>query len=119
MDESEQLEEEEHSLIWASFCHLAGVAGPPFGNILGPLAIWLVTRRFYPYVNDHGKEAVNFQIWMSVYFLVSIVLTVVLIGLLLLPLVWLASIIFAIVAAVKANRGQPYRYPLVPIRFIS
>lgn len=49
---------------WAMFVHLAALAGfiVPFGNLLGPLIIWLVQRDRWPFVREHGREAVNFQL---------------------------------------------------------
>ena len=98
---------------WGLFAHLSALAGLiiPFGNILGPLIIWQIKKAEMPFVDDQGKEALNFNITVALAFLVSIVLSFVLIGLLLMPLVGLAWLVFAIIAAIKANEGQYYRYP--------
>lgn len=97
----------------AMFAHLSALVGIiiPFGNILGPLLIWLLKKETMPFVDDQGKEALNFQITVTIALLVCIVLMFVLIGLLLLPLVGLAALILTIIAAVKANEGTAYRYP--------
>ena len=76
--------------LWAMLCHLstfAGMVGIPFGNILGPLIIWLIKKDEYPFVDDQGKEALNFQISMTVYLIVSVLLCFVLVGFILLPIV--------------------------------
>ena len=71
-----------------------------------------------PFVNDQGKEALNFQITMTLVFIVAALLLLILVGFVLLPAVWLFDIIVTVIAAVKANEGVPYRYPLT-LRFIS
>lgn len=93
--------------------HLSALAGfvIPFGNIVGPLVIWLIKKDGSPFVDDQGKESLNFQITITILMIVSAILIIVIIGILLLPLVGLLSLIFIIVAAVKANGGERYRYP--------
>jgi len=106
---------------WAMFCHLAGLAGyvmPIVGNIVGPLIFWQIKKDEYLFVDEQGKEAVNFQISMTLYALISIPLTAICIGLFLLAAVVVVDLVFLVVAAVKANNGQSYHYPLT-IRFIK
>ena len=67
---------------------------------------------------EHGREAVNFQISMLIYAIISAFLFYLCIGFVLLPLVGILDIIFLIIAAIKANNGEHYRYPIT-IRFIS
>lgn len=111
--------------MWAMFCHLAGFAWllpivPVLGCVLGPLIVWLIKKDEYPFVNEQGKEAVNFQITMLIYTVVSALLLLACIGFVLLPAVAIADIVFTIVAAVKANDGFHYRYPFpLIIRFIQ
>ncbi len=106
---------------WGMLCHLSallGLLGIPFGNVLGPLVVWLIKKNEIPYVDVQGKAALNFQISMTIYIVPAIVLCVFCVGIfLLIPLV-LADIILTIVAAVKANDGKPYQYPLA-IPFIK
>jgi uncharacterized protein len=106
--------------MWAMFCHLSALAGfvIPFGHVLGPLVIWLMKKDEYPLVDDQGKEALNFQISMTIYLIVSAVLIIILIGILLLIGLAIFEIIVIIMAMVKANEGVAYRYPLT-IRFIK
>ncbi|MCZ6789707.1 MAG: DUF4870 domain-containing protein [Chloroflexi bacterium] len=101
-------------------CHLSTFSGwfIPLGNILGPLIIWLMKRQESPFIDAHGKEALNWQISATIYFIVSFALVFVLIGFVLLPAVLVFDIIIVIVATVRANSGQAYRYPLT-IRFIK
>jgi uncharacterized Tic20 family protein len=102
-------------------CHLLALAGflVPFGNVIGPLVIWLMKKDESPFVNDQGKESLNFQITLTLATIVLGILagiTVCIgIGLLLLPLVGLAfvvvELVFVILASMAANKGEAYRYP--------
>jgi uncharacterized Tic20 family protein len=111
--------------MWAMFCHLGGLAGCvfPFGNIILPLIFWQIKKDEFPFVDQQGKEAVNFQISMSLYALVgALVCAVTCIGTVLIPFivgaVAIVDLVFLLIAAVKANNGEAYRYPLC-IRFIK
>jgi len=104
------------------FCHLsafAGLIGIPFGNIIGPLVLWLIKRDEIPFVDQEGKESLNFQISMTIYALVAGVLTFVFVGFFLLLAIMIVNIVCVIKAAIKANTGEGYyTYPLT-IRFIK
>ena len=105
---------------WAMLAHLSALVGYlvlPLGNILGPLVIWLVKKDQSWFVDDQGKEALNFQISITIYFLVSLMLVFVLIGIVLIGILYVFGIVVAIIATIRANSGVPYRYPLT-IRFI-
>ena len=94
--------------------HISALSGfiIPFGSILGPLIIWLIKRDEMSFVNDQAKEALNFNISMTIYAIVAGVLIFVAIGIVLLPVVLIAWLVLTIMAAVKANEGVAYRYPL-------
>lgn len=98
---------------WGMFAHLAALAGfiIPFGNLIGPLVVWQIKKDEMPFVDDQGKESLNFQITVAIAVLVCIILMIVIIGALLLPLVGLAALVFTIIGAVRANAGEAYRYP--------
>jgi uncharacterized Tic20 family protein len=106
--------------MWAMFCHLSALIGCviPFGNVIGPLVIWSLKKDEFPLVADQGKEAINFQLSLTIYLIVSFILIFIGIGFLLLPLVALAGLILVVIAGVKANEGEKYRYPFA-FRFIS
>jgi hypothetical protein len=106
--------------MWAMFCHLGGLFGVviPFGNIIAPLAIWLIYRDKYPLVDDQGKEAVNFQISLSIYLIASAILVFIAVGLFLVIGLLIFALIVIISAALRARDGEKYRYPLT-IRFIQ
>ncbi|MDN5862008.1 MAG: DUF4870 domain-containing protein [Salinisphaera sp.] len=102
-------------------CHLLGFLGlvVPFGHILGPLFLWLIQREGRPFVDDQGREAVNFQISFTLWAIIGgalfflliwtvIVPILVFIGFIVLGIVWLVC---TILAAVRASRGDAYRYP--------
>ena len=106
--------------MWGMLCHLSTFAGYliPFGNILGPLVIWLIKKDEYAFVEDQGKEALNFQISIMIYSLVSGILVLAIIGLPLLIAVIIFDVVMTVIAAIKANGGEYYRYPLT-IRFVK
>lgn len=109
-----QLDSTPESRMWATIAHLSALAGfvIPFGSILGPLVVWLVKKEEMSFVDDQGKEALNFNISMTIYMLISGVLIFVVIGIPLLIILVITWLIFVILAAVKTNEGVAYRYPL-------
>ncbi len=98
---------------WGMFAHLSALVGflIPLGSIIAPLIIWQIKKAEMPFVDDQGKEALNFQITVFIAVLVCIVLSFVLIGLLLLPIVGIGALVFTIIGGIKANAGETYRYP--------
>lgn len=112
--------------LWATLTHLGGLVGMllsvtaivgvpiPF-NLLVPLVIWLLKREGSPFLDDQGKEAINFHLTLTI---VGFLLVFTCIGITLLPVLGVYSLVFGIIAAVKANEGVAYRYPAT-IRLIS
>ncbi|HEY3438015.1 MAG TPA: DUF4870 domain-containing protein [Actinotalea sp.] len=94
--------------LWATLGHIGGV----LLGFVAPLVVWLIYKDRGRFVEEQSKEALNFQILVAIGYVVGSVTTVVGIGLLILPLVWIMSVIFSILAAVAANKGEAYRYPL-------
>ncbi len=112
MNEVAQVGKEEQN--WAMYCHLSALVGfiIPLGNVLGPLVIWLMKKDTMPQVEIHGKEAMNFQITVILAFIACLVLSVVLIGLFLMPVVAIAALVLTIMASIKISNGDlSYRYP--------
>ena len=105
---------------WALICHLSGLCGYlfPFGNLVVPIIIWSMKKDEMPMVEAHGKEVINFQISFTIWAIVSAVFIVLFIGVMMLVAVAILQLVFIIVAALKADRGELYRYPLT-IRFIQ
>ena len=110
---------ETQERTWALIAHLSALAGfiVPFGHIIGPLVVWLIKKDESPFVDDQGKEAINFQISMTLYAVIAAILILVVIGIFLLIGIGILDIVLVIIAAVKANAGEKFRYPLT-IRFI-
>jgi len=106
--------------VWALLCHISAFACFvfPFGNIIAPLIIWVLKKDESPFIADQGKEAINFQITVTIFFFISILLIFIAVGIPLLIGVFFLSIIFTVIAALKANDGEKYRYP-INMRFID
>ncbi|WP_225786760.1 DUF4870 domain-containing protein [Pseudomonas sp. Marseille-P8916] len=100
---------------WAMFCHLAALLGlvVPLGHLLGPLVLWIWKRELDPFIDAQGKEALNFQISVTIAGGICFLLMFVLVGIVLFAILVVAVLILIILAGVKANEGQPYRYPLI------
>jgi uncharacterized protein len=95
-------------------CHIGALAGYliPFGNIVGPLVFWLLKKDQHPFVDQQGKESLNFQITVTIAYVVFGTLSIFLIGIPFLVATGLAALILEIIAGVRANSGIAYRYPL-------
>lgn len=106
---------------WAMFCHLGGLAGwvvPWVGGIVATLILWQVKREEHAFVDDQGREAVNFNITVAIAEAVCIPLFCIYVGALLYLAVAIGAAILAILAAIQASEGKPYRYPFT-IRFVK
>jgi hypothetical protein len=100
---------------WAIAAHLspfvASIVGLPF---LGPLVIYLVFKDRGPFVRHHSAQALNFQIIVAIGLLISIPLMFILVGFVTAAIIAVGAIVFQIIAAIEANNGKWYRYPLTP-----
>lgn len=117
---------------WAMFAHLSSLLGGLLtsgwagsaGFFIGPLVIWLMKRETMPFVDDQGKEALNFSITVSIACVALLILTVMTLGigaLLTIPLlmaIGITSLVFVIIAAIKSHEGVRYRYP-VSLRLVK
>jgi uncharacterized Tic20 family protein len=106
---------------WAMGCHLialVGLLGNGLGFLVGPLIVWLVKREDHPFIDEQGKESVNFQITMMGAIIVCIPLIFVAVGVVLVPLIGIFDVVMTIIGGIKASNGEPWRYPLT-IRFIK
>ncbi|MGB0744508.1 MAG: DUF4870 domain-containing protein [Opitutales bacterium] len=111
----------DNSNTMGMLCHLlalCGLLGVPFGNILGPLVMWLVKKEEMPFVDECGKEALNFQISMTIYTIIAGLSVLIFIGFLLLPGIIVLNLVLTIIASLKASEGTCYEYPLT-FRFIK
>lgn len=98
----------------ATITHLAGT----IFFFVPALVVWLLKKDDSLYIADQAKEALNFQITVSLAMFISNILVFVIIGFALIPIVWITNIIFCIIAAVATSKGETYRYPLC-LRLIS
>lgn len=89
-------------------CHLLGI----FTNFVGPLIIWLIKKDSSPYVDEQGKNALNFQLSFLIYYTVSGIFCIVLIGFVALWILEILALIFGIIGTVKASNGEFYKYPM-------
>ena len=106
------------------FAHLSALVGGlltsmlgGWGTFIGPLVIWLIKKETMPFVDDQAKEALNFNITMAIFSLAMLLLTLVTFGLdaiitvPLLIIVGIAWLVLTVIAAIRSNEGQAYRYP--------
>lgn len=100
----------------AMISHLSGIVA----GFIGPLIIWLINKDKADkgWLNDQAKEGLNFQITIFIAYVIAGALTLVLIGMLLIPIIMIGNIILCIMAGMKANEGVDYRYPFA-IRLIK
>ena len=114
-----------NSTGWAAMAHASALVAIFVGFVfVGPLIVYLI-KKDDPYVRRHAAEALNFNLSFTLYALVAgfitFILILVLVGILLIPVLiamGIAWLVLVIIAAVKANNGEDYRYPLT-IRFVS
>ncbi|MGB8908193.1 MAG: DUF4870 domain-containing protein [Candidatus Cybelea sp.] len=134
---------------WAMASHLSAlvaIAGMPFGHVLGPLVVYLIKGHESEFVGEHARASLNYQITISIFFIVAVIVALgIMFGIFIpmsaLPsdststtaaasfvvfwvafglgvlLVLLASLIFIVMGTVAASEGRPYTYPLA-IRFL-
>jgi len=148
MEDFIMIEENQDARTWATLCHLSALLmliGVPLGNVVGPLVVWLVKRNQHPFVDDQGKEALNFQLSVTLYWVLAGALIffsvgsiaffmpfahhgmrdfwnplamplampfAMLLGFALIFGLFIADVILAIVAGVRASNGEAFRYPL-------
>jgi uncharacterized Tic20 family protein len=110
---------------WAMLTHLSSFAGAMVAlAFLGPLVMWLIKKDEHPFLDHHGKEALNFNLSLLLYMVIGIVGSILTIGLGLIAFLpallvgFVVWVICSIQGAMKANNGEGYRYP-VTIRFIA
>ncbi|MDM7891570.1 DUF4870 domain-containing protein [Curtobacterium caseinilyticum] len=104
----------EDQRLWATLTHVGGI----FFSLVVPIIAYLVLRDRGQFIKEHTRQALNFHITAAIAYVVAWLLCLVVIGFVLLPVIGVLVIVFAILAAVAANRGDFYRYPLT-IEFIK
>lgn len=100
--------------LWATLINLGGL----FFGFLAPLIGYLVLKDRGPFVRAHSATALNFQLTLLIAYVAGTILSIVIVGIFILIAAYILNIVLCIVAAVKANRGEWYQYPM-SIRFVS
>ncbi|MBK8872324.1 MAG: DUF4870 domain-containing protein [Elusimicrobia bacterium] len=114
-------EPKKNTVNWAMLCHISGLSlylGIPLGNIIVPLVVWILKKDQDSFLNESGREAVNFQISYTIYGIIAGLACFVLIGFVLLPLLLIAHVVLTIIGTLKANKNETYQYPFT-LRFIK
>ncbi|HEV7489945.1 MAG TPA: DUF4870 domain-containing protein [Rhodanobacteraceae bacterium] len=104
---------------WAMLGHLSALSAfiTGIGCVLGPLLVWLIKRDTLPFAGEQAKEALNFNITVIIAAVALWLFTIITLGIGLLITVpaclglFVAWLVLTIIAAVKANAGEHYRYP--------
>jgi uncharacterized Tic20 family protein len=111
---------EDEERKWAMFAHIGTFSSMfvPLGNIIAPIVIWQLKKNESPFVVEQAKESLNFQITLMIYAVISFLLVFIVIGFFLIFALAIFGLIIVIVAGVKANEGEHYRYPMT-LRLIS
>ncbi len=100
---------DKDSVTMGMLCHLLGI----FTWFIGPLIIWLMKKETSPFVDDQGKESLNFEIAFGIVAIVCIpILLIPCLGILLWLAIHVVRLVFCIMATVEANKGIAYRYPV-------
>jgi len=96
--------------MWSLFAHIGGI----FFGFVPSLIIYVIYKDRDPFIRRHAAQALNFQIIVVIAYTLSWLLTALFVGFLLLPVVGIGVLVFSIMAAMAANKGEDYTYPLVP-----
>lgn len=101
---------------WAMLAHFLGLAPMPILNVLGPLLVWLLKKDSSTYIQQHAKEAVNFQVTVLIGLFISFWFCAILIGFLMIGVILITNIVLVFACAIKAKHGEIVRYPFA-LRF--
>lgn len=93
--------------LLAILCHVLTL----FFSFIPPLVIYLLKRDESPFVREHAKESLNFQITLAILYVVSFILIILLVGILMLMALGFVHLVFVIIATVRAAESRTYRYP--------
>ena len=100
--------------MWATLIHVGGVLGYFLPSLIG----YIILKDRGPFIRAHAMTALNFQLTILIVTVVGLALTAIFVGFIVLFAAWILNIVFSIMAALAANRGQFYAYPLT-IKFLS
>lgn len=114
----------ESERTYSMFIHLVGLISTlevvtSILSTIGVGVMWMIRRHDSPFLDDHGREALNFQLSMLVWFVIGIILSPIGVGILIIfPGLPILRLVGCVRGAIAANRGEFYRYPMC-FRFIS
>jgi uncharacterized Tic20 family protein len=100
---------------WAMLAHVLGLL-PPFLNVLGPLLVWFIKKDSSSFIDTNAREAANYQVTVLIAFFISLWLCLFLIGFFLIGAIAVTNLVLVFIAAVKAKKGESFRYPFA-LRF--
>jgi uncharacterized Tic20 family protein len=93
---------------WSILVHLGGI----FLAWLAPLVGYLALKDRGPFVRAHVVTALNFQLTLLIAYVVGVVSSLFIVGILVILAAAVLGIVFSIMAAVAASNGQYYKYPM-------
>jgi uncharacterized protein len=96
--------------MWSLFAHIGGI----FFGFIPSLVIYVIYKDRDPFIRRHSAQALSFQIIATIAYIVSGVLKFILIGYLTGFATWVCVLTFSILAALAANKGEEYTYPMIP-----
>lgn len=96
--------------MWSLFAHIGGI----FFGFVPALVIYVIYKDRDPFIRRHATQALNFQIIVLIAYFVSFILTFLIIGIFTWIAAGIAAVVFPILAAIAANKGEEYTYPLIP-----
>lgn len=107
-----EIKQEEKTM--AMLCHLLAIVS----WFLGPLIVWLIKKDQSKFVDEQGKESLNFQITLLIGDVIGAATSCLVVGWFIIMAVWIVRLVFCILAAMAVNKGEHYRYPFA-IRLIK
>jgi len=93
--------------MWSMLAHLGGI----ILGFIAPLVVMLVKGNESPFTRYQSVEALNFQITLAIGYVAASVLTLLVIGVFLYPVLFIVNVIFCVIAGIAANKGETYKYP--------
>lgn len=107
----------EEERTWAILVHvIAGglnlITGGLFAGLIGAIVVYVIFKDRGPFIRQHATTTLNFQITLIIIDIIGLITTFLIIGFFILAAVWVVNIIFSIMGAMAASRGEPYTYPL-------
>lgn len=100
--------------LWATLTHVGGI----LLGFVAPLITYLVLKDRGAFVRAHTATALNFQLTLLIAYVVGVITSLLLIGYLIILAAAVLALIFGIIAAIAANKGEFYSYPMA-IKFVS